>query len=134
MMSDKHVELENAYLSVKTKQEAEKLIGSCNSDSIMISMHSPDGKYTLASDTSENLIGYTPKELKDQSPYDYFHAEDFQAILKSHAKVTIRPEVDRVNYRIRVKDGSYKRVRSLSRQITDPNGFEFIFVITFSEG
>ena len=133
-MIEKHVELENAYLTVKTKQEAEKLVDSCNTDSVMISMHSPDGKYSLASDTSEKLVGYTPKELKGQSPYDYFHADDFQAILKSHAKVTIRPEVDRVNYRIRLKDGSYKQVRSLSRQITDPNGFEFIFVITFSEG
>lgn len=132
-MIEKHVELENAYLTVKTKQEAEKLVDLCNADSVMISMHSPDGRYSLASDTSEKLIGYTPKELKGQSPYDYFHPDDFQMILKSHAKVTIRPEVDRVNYRIRLKDGSYKRVRSLSRQITDPDGFEFIFVITFSE-
>ncbi|MCB0755350.1 MAG: PAS domain S-box protein [Flavobacteriales bacterium] len=131
-MLEKHVELENAYLKVRSKEEAKLLIDSCSEDDVMFSTHDPNGIYNDVSKTCETLIGYSKKDLIGSSPYDYFNPEDFQAILKSHAKVTIRPEVDRVNYRIRKKDGTFQPVRSLSRQIKDSSGLEFIFVVTFS--
>ena len=125
--------MENAFLTTMTKAEAESLVRSCNAETVMFSTHNPDGIYNDVSDSCKKLIGYSLKDLIGTSPYDYFLPEDFQKILKSHAKVTIRPETDRVEYRIRTKDGSYQKVRSLSRQIKDPSGLEFIFVVTFND-
>ena len=130
---EEHVEMENAFLTTKTKAEAELLVRNCKVETAMFSTHNPDGVYNDVSDSCKRLIGYSPDELIGTSPYDYFLPEDFQKILKSHAKVTIRPEIDRVEYRIRSKDGSYQKVRSLSRQIKDPSGLEFIFVVTFND-
>lgn len=126
------VRYENEFLSVKSRDEAKKLMEGCQSSEVMISTHNPDGIYNDVSGSCKDFVGYTEKELIGTSPYDYFHPEDFQKILKSHAKITIRPEVDRVEYRIKQKDGSNKHVRSLSRQIKDPSGLEFILAITFN--
>jgi PAS domain S-box-containing protein len=100
-MLEKLVELENAYLQARTKEDAMLLLDFCAEGDVMFSTHDPNGIYNDVSKTCETLIGYSKKELVGSSPYDYFHPDDFQAILKSHAKVTIRPDIDRVNYRIR---------------------------------
>lgn len=130
---EENIEMEKAFLAVTDKAGAQDLLSTCKSEKVMFSTHNPDGLYNDVSKTCENLIGYTPKELIGTSPYDYFLPEDFQKILKSHAKVTIRPEIDRVEYRIKMKDGNYKKVRSLSRQVKDPTGLELILVVTFDE-
>ena len=122
---------EEAFTDVRTKAEAVELMANCENPDVMVSTHDPDGRYNAVSETCKTLIGYTKKELIGQSSYDYFHPEDFQTILKSHAKVTIRPEIDRVDYRIRRPDGTYEPLTSLSRQIKDPSGLEFILVLTF---
>lgn len=130
---EENIEMEKAFLDARTKEDAKSLITSCDSSSVMFSTHNPDGIYNDVSKSCEKVYGYTAKELIGSSPYDYFHPEDFQKILKSHAKVTIRPEIDRVEYRVKQKDDGYIRVRSLSRQIKDPSGLEFIFVVTFND-
>ena len=125
-----HVTLEKKFLAVTSKKEADELLESCELETLMISTHIPDGIYSNVSKTCLPFLGYTPKELIGSSPYDYFHPEDFQRILKSHAKVTIRPIVDTVEYRIKLKDGSFKSVKSISRQIVELSGFQFLFVFT----
>ena len=123
--------LEDRYFQVRTKAEADEYLAQCGAENAMVSIHNPDGIYSNVSKTCQTLIGYKPKELIGNSPYDYFHAEDFQTILKSHAKVTVRTEVDKVDYRLRMPDGKYREVMSFSRQVKDPSGLEFILVLTF---
>jgi PAS domain S-box-containing protein len=126
-------EFENAFLAARNRQDADELLLNANDkEDFMVSKHDLDGKYSSVSDSCIPFIGYEPDELVGQSPYDYFHPEDYQTILKSHAKVTIRPEVDRVEYRLRTPDGRYKNVISLSRTIKSDNGEDFIFVLTFN--
>lgn len=129
---EESVRYENLFLSIRSKKEADELVLESADSQVMVSTHNPDGIYNDVSGNSEKVIGYKRKELLGTSPYDYFHPDDFQKILKSHAKVTIRPEIDKVEYRVKQKDGSDKKVRSLSRQVKDPSGLEFILVITFS--
>ncbi len=126
--------LEDRYFQIRTKSEADEYVAECGAENAMVSIHEPNGVYSAVSKTCEKLIGYKPKELIGNSPYDYFHADDFQTILKSHAKVTVRPEIDRVDYRLKMPDGKFKEVGSFSRQIKDPSGLEFILVLTFERG
>lgn len=125
-------ELEDRYFKISSKEEADEYLKSCAAENAMVSIHEPNGLYMSVSKTCEQLIGYKQKELIGESPYDYFHPDDFQTILKSHAKVTVRPDIDRVDYRVRLPDGGYKEVGSFSRQIRDSRGHEFILVLTFS--
>ncbi|MGB1317307.1 MAG: PAS domain-containing protein, partial [Flavobacteriales bacterium] len=98
---EREVELENAFLKCSSVGDAEKLLEKCKSGDIMVSLHDANAVYIRVSASSSELIGYAESELVGNSGYDYFHPDDFQAILKSHAKVTIKPEVDEVEYRIR---------------------------------
>lgn len=130
-METDHKKLEQRFFEVRSKADAEQLAQDCASETDMISIHSPDGIYQAVSGTCEKLIGYSPSELVNNSPYDYFHPDDFQVVLKSHAKVTVRPEIDTVDYRLRKKDNTHVEVTSFSRQVQDPSGLQFLLVLTF---
>lgn len=126
--------LEVRYFQISTREEADQFVADCAVENAMVSTHEPNGVYNAVSKTSQTLIGYKPKELLGNSPYDYFHPDDFQTILKSHAKVTVRPDIDRVDYRLKMANGEFKEVTSFSRQVKDPSGLEFILVLTFERG
>ncbi|MDB4656109.1 PAS domain-containing protein [Flavobacteriales bacterium] len=127
---EKQVELENAFLRCTTENEARDLISACKKGNLMISIHDTQGMYYDVSDSCFGFLQYTPEKLNGTSAYDYFHPEDFQAILKSHAKVTIKPEIDEVMYRLKNANGVYQGVRSLSKTLKDNTGKEIIIAFT----
>ena len=127
---EEQVELENAFLRCTTENEARNLISSCKTGNLMISIHDTQGMYHEVSDSCKGFVGYEPKKLEGTSAYYYFHPEDFQAILKSHAKVTIKPEIDEVIYRLKNENGHYQEVRSLSKTLKANSGSEIIIAFT----
>ena len=50
--------------------------------------------------------------------------------LKSHATVTLKPEVSIVTYRLRKKDDSFVKLTSYSKNILDEFGTQFIVVLS----
>ena len=130
MITD-HKELEARFFQCTSLDDALEIVRSCGIENGMISIHNPQGEYTAVSESSTAFAGRKPKELISNSAYDYFHPEDFQTILKSHAKITIRPDVDKVEYRLRMPNGDFKEVCSLSRQVREQNGLEFLLALTF---
>ena len=124
-------ELETRFFQCSSLEDAMEIVRLCRVETGMISVHNPQGEYTAVSDTSAAFMGRKPKDLIGNSAYDYFHPEDFQTILKSHAKITIRPDVDKVEYRLRMPNGEFKEVCSLSRQVREQNGLEFLLALTF---
>ena len=121
---------EQQFLNCTSIEEAEQLVADCSSGDVMVSIHDTAGNYEMVSESSKSFLQYEPNELVGNSAYDYFLPEDFQAILKSHAKVTIRPEIDKVKYRIITKTKDTFSVYTQSRQIKDPSGKEFILAFT----
>ena len=124
-------ELEARFFQCTSMEDALEIIRSCGIENGMISIHNPQGEYTAVSESAMTFVGRKPKELIGNSAYDFFHPEDFQTVLKSHAKITIRSDVDKVEYRLRMPNGVFKEVCSLSRQIREQNGFEFLLALTF---
>lgn len=123
--------LEQAFFKCQSKEAASILIRKYAGNQAMISLHDQQGIYLEASDSSNSFMNLAERELKETSAYDYFHPDDFQNILKSHAKVTVRPEVDQVDYRLKNGPNSYLKVETLSRRIVDKNGREYILALTF---
>jgi PAS domain-containing protein len=134
MSFDPTYELVQQFLNCSTLSEAQELVAACIDGEIMTSIHNPNGVYIQVSESSVSIVKYKPNELIGNSAYDYFHPEDFQTILKSHAKISIKPEIDRVKYRIITKTKEVLNVYTQSRQIKDPSGQEFILAITTRNG
>jgi PAS domain S-box-containing protein len=123
--------VKDAFFKCSNFEEAEKLTSSCVNPDAMVGIHNSQGIYIKLSPSLNPFIGYTKSELINQSPYDFFHPDDFQKVLKSHAEVTVTKEVSRVEYRLLKKDGSYKQVTTLSKTLKDENTEEFILTFTF---
>lgn len=123
-------QLEIDFYGCPNVEAAESLLKDCQLEDVMVSIHDLQGKYVELSATSKTLLGYDQAELIGNSAYDYFHQEDFKAVLTSHAKVTIRPEVERVEYRLRKANDQYIDVYSLSRQLKAISGPDRILVLT----
>ena len=97
----------------------------------MIGFHNSQGMYIKSSPSVKGFVGFAESDLTNQSAYDFFHPDDFQTVLKSHAAVTITKEVNRVEYRMLKKDGSYRQVTTLSKTLKGQNEVEFILTFTF---
>lgn len=126
--------LEKRFFECDTKEKAEELLTECREGDVLISIHDPQGKYVGVSKSSSQFLGFAPSVLRDTSAYDYFHPEDFAEILRAHARVTTRDGADMVDYRLRMSDGSYKDVTSLSKRIVDENRDEYILSFTIERG
>ena len=124
---------EEGFFKCDSLNAALELVERASDSDAMISIHDPQGMYRHASGSFKKILGYDANELLGNSAYDYFHPEDFQSILKTHAKVSIRPQIEEVSYRIRNKDGKYLNVSSLSRTIRVAGESEFIIAMTVLE-
>lgn len=122
--------LEELFYQCHSLSEAENMIGECAAENAMVSTHDAAGVYTDVSKTCKPFIGYTRRELVGKSCYDYFHPDDFQTILRSHSMVTMHPEIDRVDYQIKMKDGNFRNVSTFSRLVVDSEGPQFILALT----
>lgn len=122
---------EEDFFKCKTADDARTLLSTCDSDKALISLHDRQGVYLAASPSSVSFFGYLPEELIGNSAYDYFNPEDFQTIVKSHARVNVKQDVDNVDYRLIPKNGNHIKVCTLSKPIIDTNGTELILAITF---
>lgn len=127
-------ELEIDFYKCPDVHKAKLLVQECIGMDAIISIHDLQGIYVDVSSNCKLLVGYYPKDLIGNSAYDYFHPEDFKSTLTSHAKVTIRPEVDRVEYRLRKADGQYIAVYTLSRQLKSAVGVDLILALTVKRG
>jgi PAS domain S-box-containing protein len=98
----------------------------------MISKHDVDGTYTYASPSSKLVLGYEPNELIGTLAYDYFHKDDLNAIIESHANVLEAPDVQTVIYRAKSKSQEYFWLETTSKTIRNKftNEVEEIIAVT----
>jgi PAS domain S-box-containing protein len=86
----------------------------------MICRHTLDGALLYVSPACQSLLGYTPEELLNQTPYDYIHPDDQGVVRDSYNRVLATPITDTTIYRFRRNDGSYVWFETTSRVIRDP--------------
>ncbi|MBN1220102.1 MAG: PAS domain S-box protein [Anaerolineae bacterium] len=106
---------------LRESEELYRLITENTSN--LICLHHPDTRYSYVSPSIESMLGYKPEELLGLSPYDFFHPEDVEWILKpSHQKVKADKQEDAVEFRYRAKDGRYHWLESTIKPVLNPNG------------
>ena len=87
----------------------------------LVCLHHPDGRYLYLTPSCETLLGYTPQELLDRSPYDFFHVADLKVVNQAHEAVLLEEAVS-VVYRMRHKLGHYIWLETLSTPVLDDVG------------
>ncbi|MEO9804190.1 MAG: PAS domain S-box protein [Reichenbachiella sp.] len=105
---------------LEVKESLYKLVSENSQD--LIALHEPDGTYKFISLSCKDLIGYDPVEMVGKSPYDFIHPEDVLKLKEEpHQKTLQGHSVEKVEYRLKKKDGNYIWLESYTKPIFGEN-------------
>jgi PAS domain S-box-containing protein len=88
----------------------------------MIAVIDRDGKRLYNSPAYQNILGYGPEELAATSSMDQIHPDDLPRVMEASAKANSTGRGERLEYRIRHKDGSWRFLESTASAIRSPEG------------
>lgn len=79
-----------------------------------------DGTIRYESPSLERILGYDPVELIGESAFDYVHPDDLEQIQKKLSRVMRSPDkMDSAEFRFRHKDGSWRYLESIAKNVVD---------------
>jgi len=83
-----------------------------------ITIINPDGSFRYISPAAEQILGYTPEEAIEHMGFDHVHPEDRAPTLAAYARILENPDnLLSCRYRLRRKDGSYRFVEAVGRNV-----------------
>jgi len=88
----------------------------------MIAVIDRNGQRLYNSPAYQKILGYEPKELAATSSMDQIHPDDRARVLEASVKARNTGRGERLEYRIRHKDGSWRFLESTSSAIQNPKG------------
>ncbi len=88
----------------------------------MIGVIDRDGRRLYNSPAYEKVLGYSPEELASTSSIEQVHPDDRARVVEAAEKAYSTGHGDRLEYRIRHKDGSWRVLESTASAIAGLNG------------
>jgi diguanylate cyclase (GGDEF)-like protein/PAS domain S-box-containing protein len=88
----------------------------------MIAVIDRNGQRLYNSPAYHRILGYGPEELKGTSSMDQIHPDDRARVLEASVKARNTGRGERLEYRVRHKDGSWRFLESTSSVIRSPQG------------
>ena len=88
----------------------------------MIAVIDRDGKRLYNSPAYQKVLGYGPDELAATSSMDQIHPDDLARVMEASTKANSTGRGERLEYRIRHKDGSWRFLESTASAIRSPGG------------
>ena len=88
----------------------------------MIAVIDGNGQRLYNSPAYQKILGYGPEELAGTSSMDQIHPDDRALVLEASAKARSTGRGERLEYRIRHKDGSWRFLESTCSVIRSPEG------------
>ena len=88
----------------------------------MIAVIDRNGQRLYNSPAYQTILGYGPEELAATSSMDQIHPEDRTRVLEAAEKARNTGRGERLEYRIRHKDGSWRFIESTANAIRSPEG------------
>ena len=88
----------------------------------MIAVIDRNGQRLYNSPAYQKILGYGPEELAATSSMDQIHPDDRARVLEASAKAGKTGRGERLEYRIRHKDGSWRFLESTASAIRGPEG------------
>jgi len=88
----------------------------------MIALVDCNGNRLYNSPAYQKVLGYSPEDLKSTSSIEQIHPDDRQRVLQAAEKARLSGQGERVEYRIRHKDGSWRTLESTASAIRNAKG------------
>ncbi|MDI5948977.1 PAS domain-containing protein [Flavobacterium yafengii] len=108
-------EIKEKEKQLELSEEKFRFIAENTTD--LITQHLNNGDYSYVSNSSTEIIGYTPEELINKSPWDFIHKNDLPKLQKYHNSSIKHLQTGTITYRYRKKDGSYIWLESTTKAI-----------------
>src|SRR5258707_380727 len=88
----------------------------------MIALVDGDGRRLYNSPAYLKVLGYSPEDLNATSSIDQIHPDDRPRVLKAAEKARLGGQGERMEYRVRHKDGSWRTLESTASPIRNAKG------------
>ena len=115
-----HLQLHRVRRQLAERDQLYQLISENAAD--MIALVDSNGRRLYNSPAYQKVLGYTLEDLQNTSSIEQVHPDDRLKVLKAARKARVSGEGERVEYRIRHKDGSWRTLESTACAIRDEKG------------
>jgi PAS domain S-box-containing protein len=115
-----HLQLHRIRRQLAERDQLFHLISENAAD--MIALVDGDGRRLYNSPAYLKVLGYSPEELKATSSMEQIHPDDRPRVLQAAEKARLSGQGERVEYRVRHKDGSWRTLESTANAIRDAKG------------
>ncbi len=115
-----HLQLQRIRRQLAERDQLFQLITENAAD--MIAVIDRNGNRLYNSPAYQKVLGYSPAELKSTSSIEQIHPDDRQRVLEAAEKARLTGRGERLEYRIRHKDGSWRILESTASTIQNENG------------
>ncbi len=113
-------EEQRAAERVRVSEERYRLIAENSSD--FIALHDADGRYRYVSPSSENVVGWAPKELEGVSPFELVHPDELHAVRERLSEVISGEAEGSTVFRFRHRDGHYVSLETITNAREEADG------------
>jgi len=115
-----HMQLHRIRRQLAERDQLFQLISENAAD--MIALVDGDGRRLYNSPAYLKVLGYSPEDLNATSSIEQIHPDDRPRVLKAAEKARLSGQGERMEYRIRHKDGSWRTLESTASPIRNAKG------------
>ncbi|HEY7095560.1 MAG TPA: EAL domain-containing protein [Terriglobales bacterium] len=115
-----HLQLQRIRRQLAERDQIFQLITENAAD--MIAVVDNGGRRVYTSPAYEKLLGYTAQELAETSSLEQIHPDDRSRVLKAAESAKLTGTGERLEYRFRHKDGSWREIESSASAIRGTDG------------
>ena len=115
-----NVQLHRIRRQLAEREQLFQLISENAAD--MIALVDCDGRRLYNSPAYQKVLGYSPEELKATSSTEQIHPDDRARVLKAAERASLSGRGERMEYRVRHKDGTWRTLESTASPIRNAKG------------
>jgi PAS domain S-box-containing protein len=115
-----HMQLHRIRRQLAERDQLFQLISENAAD--MIALVDGDGRRLYNSPAYLKVLGYSPEDLNTTSSIEQIHPDDRPRVLKAAEKARMTGQGERMEYRVRHKDGSWRTLESTASPIRNAKG------------
>jgi PAS domain S-box-containing protein len=115
-----HLQLHRIRRQLAERDQLFQLISENAAD--MIALVDSDGRRLYNSPAYLKVLGYSPEDLNATSSIEQIHPDDRSRVLKAAEKARLTGQGERMEYRVRHKDGSWRTLESTASPIRNEKG------------
>jgi PAS domain S-box-containing protein len=115
-----HLQLQRIRRQLAERDQLFQLISEHAAD--MIAVVDTGGRRLYNSPAYQKILGYSPEELKATSSIEQIHSDDRQRVVEAAEKARRTGRGERLEYRIRHKDGSWRILESTASVMRNAKG------------